>query len=63
MLTLQQKIYLIQCYGTGDKSYRYIKEEFNEKFRGVNISRNGIRELVKKILKTGSVISLKEKRR
>lgn len=62
MLTLQQKIYLIQCYGMGDKSYRYIKEEFNEKFRGVNISRNGIRKLVKKFLKTGSVINLKKKK-
>lgn len=62
MLTLQQRIYLIQCYGTGGKSYRYIRQEFNEKFPEVAVSFNGIKKLVKKFLETGSVTNLKKKK-
>lgn len=62
MLTLSQKIYLIQCYGIGEKSYRRIAEEFNAKFPEVTVSRMGIRKLVKKFLETGSVLNLKKKK-
>lgn len=62
MLTLQQKIYLIQSYGMGDKSYRYIIEQFSEKFPGVHVSRMGVRKLVEKFLHTGSVTNLKKQK-
>lgn len=63
MLTIEQKIFLVQCYGTGDRSYRYVQERFVEKFPGVSVSIHGIRQLVKKFKNTGSVDNLKKKKK
>lgn len=62
MLTLEQKIYLIQCYGRG-KSIRYVIEKFNEKFPDIYVSRMGAQKLIKKFLRTGTVLNAKKTKR
>ncbi|KAJ8954791.1 hypothetical protein NQ318_014902 [Aromia moschata] len=47
MLTLEQRIYLIQCYGTGEGCYRNV----------------GAKKLVTKFLETGSVLDIKKSKK
>lgn len=63
MLTLQQRIYLIQCYGTGEECYRAVINKFNEKYPEISISNVGARKLVTKFLQTGSVLDIKKSKR
>lgn len=62
MLTLEQRIHLIQCYGLGEASYAYVINKFHERFPTVAISVNGLKKLVKKFTETGSVQNLKKKK-
>lgn len=61
MLSKDQRIYLIQCYGKGNKAIRLVVEEFNQKFPDIYISNRGARALVKKFLSTGSILDVKKK--
>lgn len=63
MLTLQQRVYLVQCYGLGSVSYRHVIEEFNNKYPGVHVTRNAVAKLVKKFEKTGSVANIKQEKK
>lgn len=56
MLTLQQKIYLIQCYGKGDNSYRQVIQEFNEKYPAVHVAQSSLHKIIQKFLRTGSLL-------
>lgn len=58
MLTLQQKIYLVQCYGKGEKCYRQVIQEFNEKFPNVYVPETTCRKIILKFLSTGSVLRI-----
>lgn len=60
MLSKEQRIYLIQCYGKGDKATRRVIEEFNQKFPDIYISKCGAQKLIKKFLITGSVLDVKK---
>jgi hypothetical protein len=57
MLTKSEKIYLIQCYGTGKSSMQYVLAEFNEKYPNTVLTICKAWRLVKAFLKTGSVIN------
>lgn len=63
MLTLEQRIYLIQCYGTGEECYRVVISKFNRKYPGVSISNGGAKKVVTKFLTTGSVSNIKKRRK
>ena len=63
MLTLEQRIYLIQCYGTGDKCYRAVISKFNRRYPEVRVSHVAVRKLVRKFLETGSVLDIKRSRK
>jgi hypothetical protein len=63
MKSTEQKVFIIQCYGDGQVSYRYVMEQFTEKFVGIPITRMAICKLIKKFKRTGSVLDLKKKRR
>ncbi|KAJ8943430.1 hypothetical protein NQ318_020681 [Aromia moschata] len=63
MLTLEQRIYLIQCYGTGEECYRVVINKFNEKYPEVSISNVGAKKLVNKFLETGSVLDIKKSKK
>lgn len=58
MLTLQQKIFLVQCYGKGDKCYRQVIQEFNEKFPNVYVPETSCRKIILKFLRTGSLLRI-----
>lgn len=60
MLTLQQRIYLIKCYGIGEVSYGHAIELFNIKYPGVYVSINSLRKLVRKFDQTGQVTDKKK---
>lgn len=62
MLTLEQRVYLIKCYGLGEASYSHAIDKFHEKFPVVSISANGLKKLVKKFTKTGSVLNVQKKK-
>lgn len=63
MLTLQQRIYLVKCYGIGAVSYRYAIQLFNEKYPDVPVTRNGLKKLLKKFDETGSVEDKKKSKK
>jgi len=60
MLSKEQRIYLIQCYGKGNKAIRRVIEEFNQKFPDIYVSNETARKLIKKFLSTGSVMDVKK---
>lgn len=60
MLTTEQRIHLIQCYGNGDFSYRYVIEKFHERFPNVHVTKWAVCKLIKKFRETGSVLDLKK---
>lgn len=62
MLTVEQRVYLIKCYGLGEVSYAYAIERFHERFPMVLVSTNGLKKLVNKFTNTGSVLDLKKKK-
>jgi hypothetical protein len=47
MLSLEQRIYVIQCW----TSFRHIITKFNEKFPNIYVSRMGVQKLIKKVSK------------
>jgi hypothetical protein len=57
MLTIQERTYLIQCYGTGDLCYREVTNKFNEKYPKTTISH------AKKFVETDSVLNVKKIRK
>lgn len=63
MLTLEQRIYLIQCYGIGEVSYKYAIEIFNRKFPDVYVSVNTLRNLVHKFTVHGDVKDVKKRKK
>ncbi|KAL1509296.1 hypothetical protein ABEB36_004058 [Hypothenemus hampei] len=63
MLTLDHKIYLIQCYGIGEVSYNYAIHKFNEKFPDIPVCVNTLRNLVHKFENTGSIQNVKKKKK
>lgn len=63
MLTLEQRVYLIKCYGIGDVSYSYAISVFNDKFPDVHPSKTAVKKLVRKFTETGSVLNKMKKKR
>lgn len=63
MLTLEQRIYLVKCYGIGEISYKYAIELFNRKYPEVYVSVNCVRELILKFDNTGDVKDIKKQKR
>jgi len=63
MLTLEERVHLIKCYGIGNVSYRYAIEMFHEKFPNTIVSREALRKLVHKFNLTGSVVTIKKPKR
>ncbi|KAJ8943070.1 hypothetical protein NQ318_015326 [Aromia moschata] len=57
---VKQRIYSIQCYGTGEECYRVVINKFNEKYPEVSISNVGAKKLVTKFLETASVLDIKK---
>jgi hypothetical protein len=61
MLTLEQRIFIVKCYGLGNVSYDYVSNTVNEKF-GMRVSNTAVRKLIRKFDQTGSVLtSIKKK--
>lgn len=60
MLTLEQRIYLVKCYGIGNVSYKYAIEVFNEKYPDVKVTRKAVRKLIYKFDSTGDVKNIKK---
>lgn len=63
MLTLEQRVYLVQCYGTGEASYNFAIQKFQQKFPNVHVCVNALRNLVQKFERTGSVHDIKKRKR
>lgn len=55
MLTLDEKVYLIQCYGIGERSINMVIALFNEKYPNTAINKATAWRLIKRFLTTGSV--------
>lgn len=55
MLTLDQRIYLVKCYGIGNVSYQYAIQLFHQKYPDVRITRQAATKLIKKFDRTGDV--------
>jgi hypothetical protein len=62
MLALQERTYLIQCYGTGDFCYREVINKFNEKYPKTT-SHVAVRKLVIKFVGTGFILNVKKIRK
>lgn len=60
MLTKEERIYLIKCYGIGNVSYQYAIDVFHEKFPNTPVSKKALRRLLKKFNETGSVMNVKK---
>lgn len=60
MLTLEQRIYLVKCYGLGNVSYNYAIHLFNERYPNVAVSRPALKKLINKFDQTGSVANKKK---
>lgn len=57
MVTLPERIYLIQCYGTGGLKSR----SFNMKFPNTVLDKSTVLRLISKFLATGSVLNIQKK--
>lgn len=63
MLTLEQKVFIVQCYGLGENiSYSYVTRMFNEKWPNLTINRISVKSIVSKFRRTGSVLNIKKKK-
>jgi hypothetical protein len=63
MLTLQQRIYLVKCYGIGDVSYQYAINLFHQKYPDVAVTKMTLKKLIAKFDETGSVVDKKKIRK
>lgn len=63
MLTTEQRICLIQCYGNGDVSYNCAIDKFHERYPNVPVTKWAVCKLVKKFRATGSVVDIKKKKK
>lgn len=63
MLTLEERIYCIQCYGIGDSSFPVVIRKFSEKFPHTVLTQSTASRLVKKFLETGSVLNIKKQKK
>lgn len=63
MLTLEQRVYLVQCYGTGESSYSFVIEKFNQRYPNLYVSKMGLHKLLRKFQRTGSVANLKRNKK
>lgn len=64
VLTVREKIYIVQCYGIGvENSLREVVSQFNLKFPNTALSRTQAMRIIKKFLATGSVLNMKRKRK
>lgn len=63
MLTLEERIYCIQCYGIGDSSFPVVIRKFSEKFPHTVLTQSTASRLVKKFLETGSVLIIKKQKK
>lgn len=63
MLSLQEKIYVIQCYGIGEYSLREVVRMFNLKYPNSVLLKSTAMRIIKKFLKTGSVQNIKKKKK
>lgn len=55
MLTLEEKVYVIQCYGTGERSINMVIALFSEKYPNTAINKSTAWRLIKRFLTTGSI--------
>lgn len=62
MLTLQERIYVIQCYGLGETSIPEVIRLFHIKFPNTVLLQSTVSRLVQKFVSTGSVHNLKKKK-
>lgn len=62
MLTLPERIYVIQCYGVGEISIPAVIRLFNLKFPDKILVKSTVSRLIKKFLTTGSVHDIPKKK-
>lgn len=65
MLSLEQMVYLVKCYGLGVDdgiTYRYAIQRFNLKYPGTYVSVNCLRRTIDRFNRSGSVMFTKKKR-
>lgn len=63
MLTLEQRIFIVQCYGLGEEySYGGVIRKFREKWPNEYVSLNSVKKIVIKFRRTGSVLNVKKKK-
>lgn len=63
MLTLEQKIFVVQCYGLGQISYKGVVRHFEQQFPGISISDVTVKSIATKFSRTGTVENRKKKKR
>ena len=54
MLTIEQKIFVVQCYGLGEISYEGVVRRFQQ-FPEYSLSSNTVKNIVTRFSRTGSV--------
>ena len=55
MLTIEQKIFVVQCYGLGEISYEGVVRRFQQQFPEYSLSSNTVKNIVTRFSRTGSV--------
>lgn len=64
MLTLEQRIYIVRSYGLGhEKSYMAVLREFHEIWPAVSLTDKGLKKIVIKFMRTGSVLNKKREKK
>lgn len=63
MLTIPERIYLIQCYGIGELSIPEVIRRFNMKFPNRVLVKSTVSRLVKKFVTTGTVHNILKKKK
>lgn len=61
MLTTEQKVFIVQCYGLGEEhSYQGVIRKFLERWPNYSVSATGVKKVITKFMRTGSVLNVKK---
>lgn len=64
MLTLEQRIYIVQCYGLGyETSYMAVVRKFHEIWPDVSLTDKTVKTIVMKFMTTASVLDIKKRKK
>lgn len=64
MLTVAQKVFIVQCYGLGETiSYAGVARMFRQKWPEAAVSENAVKNVIAKFVRTGSTLPMKKKRK